>query len=337
MGINYVDICIGLNWGDEAKGKIISNLAKSNNKYDFVCRFNGGNNAGHTIYINNIKYKTHLIPTGVFHNIISIIGPDCVVNKESFINEITYLKNNGFNTDLVKISPRAHIIKNIHIEEDIKNYKSNGSTSRGIAPCYRDKYARIGTQVKDDDFFKDYLWDENLYGNILCEGAQGFWLDINMGNYPHVTSSVTLPYNACSLGFPTHLIRNIYGATKIYDTRVGVDPDFPESLLENDELLSIINEGKEYGTTTGKMRKVNWLNLNKLIDSINISGTNYVIMSKIDVLENVKLYKLLFNETIVEFTSMENMKSYINDVLLNKCNFIKKIIYSNNPEIMDNF
>ena len=85
------------------------------------------------------------------------------------------------------------------------------------------------------------------------------------------------------------------------------------------------------------MRKVNWLNLNKLIDSINISGTNYVIISKIDVLENVKLYKLLFNETIVEFTSMENMKSYINDVLLNKCNFIKKIIYSNNPEIMDNF
>jgi len=335
MSINYVDICCGLNWGDEAKGKIISNLAQSKN-YDFVCRFNGGNNAGHTIYINNIKYKTHLIPSGIFHNIKSIIGPDCVINKEAFVGEINYLKNNGFNTDLIKISPKAHIIKNIHIEDDIKNYKSNGSTSRGIAPCYRDKYARKGLQVKDDTFFKDYLWDEKLYGNILCEGAQGFWLDINMGNYPHVTSSVTLPYGACSLGFPPHLIRNIYGATKIYDTRVGVDPEFPDSLLENEELLSIINEGKEYGTTTGKMRKVNWLNLNKLIDSINISGTNHVIMSKIDVLENVKLYKLLFNDTIIEFSSIENMKSYITDLLLTHCSYVKKIIYSNNVEFMEN-
>ena len=81
--ISNVDIVCGLAWGDEAKGKIIAHLAKSN-KYEYVCRWAGGNNAGHTIYINNKKYKTHLIPSGVLFNVKSIIGPDCVVNKEVF-------------------------------------------------------------------------------------------------------------------------------------------------------------------------------------------------------------------------------------------------------------
>lgn len=186
-----VDICCGLSWGDEAKGKIVAYLAKKNN-YNFVCRWAGGHNAGHTIYKNGIKYKTHLIPSGIFYDIVSVIGPDCVVEKESFLSEIEYLKNNGFNTDLIKISPKCHIITNEHINIDKAKYaKTQGSTSKGIAPCYRDKYGRIGKRVDDKDnidFFKKYLWDEKLYGNVLCEGAQGFWLDINYGNYPYVTS-----------------------------------------------------------------------------------------------------------------------------------------------------
>ena len=184
--INFVDICCGLNWGDEAKGKIIAQLAKSGH-YNFVCRWAGGNNAGHTVYVNNKKYKTHLIPCGIFYNIPSIIGPDCVVHMSSFQNEILYLKQNGFNTELIKISPKAHLVTDNHINEDVKDYKSQGTTSKGIAPCYRDKYARVGTQIKDVDYFKPYIWDEALYGNVLCEGAQGFWLDINQGNYPYVT------------------------------------------------------------------------------------------------------------------------------------------------------
>jgi adenylosuccinate synthase len=331
MSINKVDICIGLNWGDEAKGKIIAYLSKVKN-YDFVCRWAGGNNAGHTIYIDGKKYTTNLIPSGILYNKKSIIGPDCVVNKESFITEINYLKDNGFNTDLIKISPKAHIITNNHIEEDIKKYKSQGTTSKGIAPCYRDKYARTGLLVKDDVFFKDYLWDEKLYGDVLCEGAQGFWLDINYGNYPYVTSSTTLPYSACSLGFPSQCINKIYGATKIYDTRVGVDPLFPENLLDK-ELLELSKVGNEIGTTTGRSRRSNWLNLDKLICAINISGTTHLIISKIDIIEKVNIFKLIYKNSISRFDSVNEIKEFINTIINSKCKYIEKIVYSDSVEI----
>lgn len=332
--INYVDICCGLNWGDEAKGKIVSQLAKQTN-YDFVCRWSGGNNAGHTVYIKGNRYKTHLIPCGIFYNIKSIIGPDCVINKLAFEKEILYLENNGFNTDLIKISPKAHVISDEHIEEDILNYSHQGTTSKGIAPCYKDKYARIGIQVKDIEYFIPYLWNEKLYGNILCEGAQGFWLDINQGNYPYTTSSITLPYGACSLGFPPQLIRNIYGASKIYDTRSGIDPKFPEDLLKDNELSLIAQIGEEFGTTTGRLRKVNWLNLDKLIQSINISGTSIVIISKIDILNKLNIYKLIHNENIITFSHIDDMKNYINNNIKKYCYLLKKIVYSDNPEIIN--
>lgn len=332
--INYVDICCGLNWGDEAKGKIVAELAKSNN-YNFICRWAGGSNAGHTVYVNGTKFKTHIIPCGIFYNIPSIIGPECVVNINSFNKEIEYLRANGFNTDLIKISPNAHLITEYHIKEDIEKYKSQGTTAQGIAPCYRDKYGRIGKRVRDVEYFKSYIWDEQLYGNILCEGAQGFWLDINQGNYPYVTSSSTLPYAACSLGFSPKLIRKIYGASKIYDTRSGIDPDFPEELLKDDELLSIIKEGKEYGTTTNRMRKVNWLNLDKLIKSINISGTTDIIISKTDIVDKLKKFKIIYNKEIIIFNSLDVMKNTISDILNRECYGIQKIIYSNNVEIIN--
>ena len=333
--INNVDIVCGLSWGDEAKGKIIGHLSKSG-KYDYVCRWAGGNNAGHTIYINSIKYKTHLIPSGVLFGIKSIIGPDCVVNKEGFFKEINYLKENGFNTDLIKISPKAHLVLSKHIEEDkIKYFKQQGTTAKGIAPCYRDKYGRNGERISSDIDFKDYIWDEKLYGNVLCEGAQGFWLDINYGNYPYVTSSNTLPYGACSLGFSPKLINNIYGACKIYDTRSGLDPEFPESLLDDKELLLLANEGKEYGTTTGRRRKVNWLNIVKLGEAINISGTTHVIISKIDVLININIFKLYGSE-LISFDNINLMKKYIEIFLHNYCNNLEDIIYSDNVETIDN-
>ena len=334
QNINYVDIVCGLAWGDEAKGKIVSHLAKSK-KYNLVCRWAGGNNAGHTIYINGEKYKTHLIPSGVFYGITSVIGPDCVINKEQFYKEIEYLKDNGFDTNLVKISPKAHIVSSEHIQEDIDKYlNSQGTTAKGIAPCYRDKYARIGSRVGHGDNyndFKSYIWNEKLYGNILCEGAQGFWLDINYGNYPYITSSTTLPYGACSLGFSPKLINNIYGACKIYDTRSGLDPEFPEELLDDKELLSVCDVGMEYGTTTGRRRKVNWLDLNKLKEAINISGTTHLIMSKLDILEYINLFKLK-NNKIISFHNIELMKQYINHYLKKNCNELVEIIYSDNVE-----
>jgi len=331
MNIELVDICCGLAWGDEAKGKVVSYLSKNGN-YDFICRWAGGNNAGHTIYINNKKYKTHLIPSGVFHNIKSIIGPDCVVNVKSFFEELEYLSENGFDTSLIKISPKAHIIEDFHIKEDIAKYAGQGTTSKGIAPCYRDKYGRIGLRAENVKELKDFLWDEILYGKVLCEGAQGFWLDINYGNYPFVTSSTTLPYGACCLGFPPQKIRKIYGAAKIYDTRSGTDPDFPEELLKDPYLRQVIIEGKEYGTTTGRMRKVNWLNLNKLINAINISGTTDIIISKVDVLEKLNFYKLFYINYLQVFETMNDMKNFIREILNNNCPLLVNIIYSDNVE-----
>lgn len=331
--INYVDICCGLNWGDEAKGKIVSYLAKKGN-YNFVCRWSGGNNAGHTIYKDGIKYKTHLIPSGIFYDIPSIIGPDCVVNKKSFFQEVNYLKENGFNTNLIFISPNAHVVTEEHISEDIQKLVNiQGTTAKGIAPCYKDKYARIGIRIKNIPEFNSYLWDEKLYGNILCEGAQGFWLDINHGNYPYVTSSNTLPYGACSLGFPPQLIRRIYGASKIYDTRSGIDPLFPETLLKDNELLSLVKVGEEFGTTTGRMRKTNWLNLDKLISAVKISGTTIIIISKVDVIKKINIYKLYHNSNLLSFDTFTEMKKYINTVLKENSNLLDEIIYSDTAEL----
>ncbi len=186
-------------------------------------------------------------------------------------------------------------------------------------------------QVKDVDVLQGFIWNEKLYGKILCEGAQGFWLDINHGNYPYTTSSVTLPYGSCSLGFPPQKIRHIYGAVKIYDTRSGIDPLFPENLINDTELSQIIDLGKEYGVTTGRKRKVNWLNLDLLIKAINISGTTHVIISKIDILEKLSLYNLFYNNKKWSFDNVDDIKQFISDILISKCLFLKDIIYSNNP------
>lgn len=332
--IKHVDIVFGLCWGDEGKGKVVSSLCKN---YDIICRFNGGNNAGHTIYVNNRKYKTHLIPSGVFYGVKSVIGPNCVVNVKSFFEELKYLEENGFNTNNIFISPKAHIITDEHINEDIEKNKHLGTTSKGIGPCYTDKVNRKGKRILDIinniPELKKHLWDEKLNGSILCEGAQGFRLDIDYGNYPYVTSSSTLPYMACSLGFSPLQIRDIIGCAKIYDTRSGVDPDFPETLHNNNELKTIAETGREYGVTTGRGRKVNYLNLTKLIEAINITGCNKIIISKCDILEQVNIYKLFMNNKLIEYNSLELMKKDIFDNLIILTNNIEKnnIIFSSSP------
>ena len=331
MNIQFVDICVGLSWGDEGKGKIVSQLS---NQYDFVCRWAGGNNAGHTIYVNGNKYATHLIPSGVFHGIPSIIGPGCVVHKESFFDEINYLQKNGFNTKLVKISPKAHIITDEHIEEDKQKYnKVLGTTAKGIGTCYSDKYARKGIRIQDrKEEFKEYIWDEKLFGKVLCEGAQGFWLDIDYGNYPYVTSSSCLPHSACTLGFAPQKIRKIFGAVKMYDTRVGKDPDFPDDLLCNQELMTLAHEGNEYGTTTNRARLVNYLNLNKLISAIEISGTTELIISKVDIVEKAHIFRYYYQDILHTVDTLQQMKDNIQEILYSNTSLLKNIIFSSNPE-----
>lgn len=331
MNIQFVDICVGLSWGDEGKGKIVSQLS---NQYDFVCRWAGGNNAGHTIYVNGNKYATHLIPSGVFHGIPSIIGPGCVIHKESFFDEINYLQKNGFDTKLVKISPKAHIITQEHIEEDKQKYnKVLGTTAKGIGTCYSDKYARKGIRIQDrKEEFKEYIWDEKLFGKVLCEGAQGFWLDIDYGNYPYVTSSSCLPHSACTLGFAPQKIRNIFGAVKMYDTRVGKDPDFSDDLLCNQELMTLAQEGNEYGTTTNRARLVNYLNLDKLISAIEVSGTTELIISKVDIVEKTNIFRYYYQDILHTVDTLQQMKTNIQDILYSNTSLLKNIIFSSNPE-----
>lgn len=308
--IKSVDIIFGLCWGDEGKGKISNAISAD---YDIVCRWNGGPNAGHTVYLGDKKYKTHIIPCGIFKNKLSIIGPNCVVNIDKFFDEIEYLEKNGFDTSLIKVSPNTHLITERHIQYDLKFLKPKlGTTGQGIAPAYSDKMLRIGKLAKNY-LDRKYIWDGRLYGNILCEGAQSFWLDINYGDYPYVTSSETLPYSACSLGFSPKKIKDIIGVAKIYDTKSGVDPLFPESLWQDEELNMVIEAGQEFGSTTGRKRIVNWLNLNKLIYAIKTSGVTKLIINKCDILEKINTFKIHQNEKTYKFNNLEAMKRFIKD------------------------
>ena len=325
--IKAVDIIFGLAWGDEGKGKISNAISKN---YDIVCRWNGGPNAGHTVYINDKKYKTHIIPCGVFQNKLSIIGPNCVINIDKFFDEIEYLKKEGFDTSLIKVSPKTHIITERHIRYDLKFLKPKlGTTGQGIAPAYADKMLRIG-KMASSYLDKKYIWDGELSGEILCEGAQSFWLDINYGDYPYVTSSETLPYSACSLGFSPKKIRDIIGVAKIYDTKSGVDPLFSESLWNDEHLNKIIELGKEFGSTTGRKRIVNWLRLNHLKQAIKISGTNKLIINKCDILQDINKYKIITDDekgpNHINFINFDSMKGYLIKELQEYC----EIIFSGN-------
>lgn len=330
--IKYVDIIFGLAWGDEGKGKVSNAISK---EYDMVCRWNGGPNAGHTVYLNNKKYKTHIIPCGIFQNKPSIIGPNCVIDIDKFFDEIDYLKKEGFDTSLIKVSPKAHIITKRHIQYDLQVLKNKlGTTGQGIAPVYSDKMLRRGKLCRDY-LDKNYLWDGDLYGKILCEGAQSFWLDINYGEYPYVTSSETLPYSACSLGFSPKDIRDIIGVAKIYDTKSGVDPLFPESLWKDEDLNKLIELGEEYGTTTKRKRIVNWLNMGKLIFAVKKSGTNKLIINKCDILQKLNIFKLLFfnnkdGPNFIKFNNFIEMKDYIFNTLSPYC----QVVFSQKKDLI---
>ena len=329
--ITNVDVVVGLAWGDEGKGKVTSHLTKIND-YDYVCRWAGGANAGHTVYVNDKEYKTHLIPSGIFHNVPSIIGPGCVVNKEKLYEELNYLHSNGFNIDNVKVSPRAHMVHSEHISVDKTEYRASlGTTSNGIAPCYADKAARKGVRASEI-LPEKLLWNEKLEGNILCEGAQGVWLDLDWGNYPYVTSSTTLPYGACSLGIPPQAIKKIYGVAKVYDTRSGVDPMFPESLLEDKQLSALGKIGKEIGVTTGRRRKTQWLNLDYLIKSIQITGTTDLIINKYDILEEFGVYKLIYSKHLASFNSIKDMESFLSSRIEELCPLVNSITFSRSPK-----
>ncbi len=336
-----ISVIVGAQWGDEGKGKITDFFA---GEVDYVVRFQGGNNAGHTVIVNDEIFKLHLIPSGVLYSKpVSIIGNGVVVDPKVLLDEIAELQNRGVYPNLL-ISDRAHVIMPYHIDMDIaitehQGQLAAGSTKRGIAPVYADKMYRHGIRMIDllepkifrEKLEKSYLFNKNLaekalggkinssiesiysnyieYGkqlkkniadistilfeakragkSILFEGAQGVSLDVDHGIYPHTTSSNTAAGNmAAGCGVSFTKIDKIIGAAKAYVTRVGISP-FP-SEIEGTNAKALRDKGNEYGTTTGRPRRVGWLDLVQLRQAVRINGLTDIALIKLDVLNNFK-------------------------------------------------
>ncbi|PLS35166.1 adenylosuccinate synthase [Carnobacterium maltaromaticum] len=338
-------VVVGTQWGDEGKGKITDFLSEN---AEVIARYQGGDNAGHTIKFDGVTYKLHLIPSGIFYKEkISVIGNGVVVNPKSLITELAYLKDKEINTDNLRISDRAHVILPYHIkldqlQEDSKGDQKIGTTIKGIGPAYMDKAARVGiriadlldkeifeerlrinleeknrqfvkmfdsTELKFEDIFeeyyqygqelKQYVCDTSVILNdaldagkrVLFEGAQGVMLDIDQGTYPFVTSSNPVAGGVTiGSGVGPSKIDKVVGVCKAYTSRVGDGP-FPTELF--DEVGNQIREvGKEYGTTTGRPRRVGWFDTVVMRHAKRVSGITNLSLNSIDVLSGLETVKI---------------------------------------------
>ncbi len=306
------DIIVDLQYGDSGKGKITHYLAKTR-KYTHVIRYNGGANAGHTIFHEGKKFVTHQIPAGVFWGVRSIIGPGCVLDPVQFFKEIGELEEGGVSMKgKIFIAHNTHIITESHKTEDSKDERI-GTTKRGNGPAYRDKYGRTGIRAESVPELQPYLIDlyEEFHkrGNvtILGEGAQGFGLDIDWGDYPFVTSSHCMIGGAILNGIPPHAIREVWGSAKIYETYVGAkkfEPDEP--------IFKKIREiGEEYGATTGRARQVNWLNFDLLERAIRLNGVTHLVFNKIDVLRAVGRWGAIADGKDIIFSGEKEMNDFV--------------------------
>ena len=340
-----VNIIVGAQWGDEGKGKITDFFAGES---DFVVRFHGGNNAGHTVIVDGKTYKLHLIPSGiVYGKPVSIIGNGVVVDPKALLDEIEYIKNKGVAPRLM-VSDRAHVIMPYHIALDgaLSNHQGQlaaGSTGKGIAPVYADKMFRNGIRMVDlldaevfeeklkkgysfskkiiegallekfdvplGAILKDYLeYGEKLKPyiadtsvelhkayksgkSILFEGAQGISLDVDHGVYPFTTSSNTAAgHISTGVGITFRNINRVIGVVKAYLSRVGESP-LP-SEIDGEEGNSLREKGGEYGTTTGRPRRVGWLDLVQVRQAVRVNGLTEIALTKLDVLNNYKNLKI---------------------------------------------
>ena len=326
-----LDVVLGLSYGDEGKGKICHSLLK-NGLYTHVIRFNGGGNAGHTIYHEGKKMATHLIPSGVFFGVKSIVGPGCVVDVNNFFKELSYLKENGIDTEgLVYVAKNAHIVQSSHIEEDGKD-TDIGTTKTGNGPCYKDKYSRIGIRAESVEALKPYLIDmyEEFYSQnnssfaVLAEGAQAFGLDIDWGDYPYVTSSHCSVGSVLLNGFNYKQLRNVYGVIKAYDTYDGKKDFQPKGEI----FERIVEEGQEYGVTIYRKRKVNWLDWNLVLRSARMNGVTSIIMNKVDILTKLGAWAVRYNDQLINFESELKFTNWVKTEL-NKENI--KVVFTYTP------
>jgi len=345
---NTCDIIVGLQHGDEGKGKVAHALLKQN-EYDYCIRYNGGPNAGHTIQLSPEKSITlHQLPCGVLNKVPSIIGANCVIDLTRLEAEINEVENalpelKGIKQRLY-LAHNAHLILSTHIESEYERHNDViGTTKRGIGPCYADKASRTGLRViANKDVVKmlklkiiniyEHFLENKLPSHILFEGAQGFKLDIDWGDYPYVTSSVVNSYGVYSCGVPNLRVKDIIGCAKIYDTYVGYKIFQNE---ENNRLLKLIGLlGQEEGSTTGRKRQVNWLNLDEIKKALLINNCNYVVVNKCDIIKMVNnnkgIYNLYENNKLKNFDNIEEMKDYIY-YFIKEVNKEMNIIYSESP------
>ena len=338
-------VIMGSQWGDEGKGKMTDWLAQ---KADMIVRYQGGNNAGHTIAFNGKTYKLQLIPSGIFEpQKINVIGNGVVVNPKALLSELQMLKDAGVTPSNLKISSRAHLILPYHIQLDIAQEKQRGdqkvgTTHNGIGPAYMDKAARIGIRMCDllekdtfatklkenlaqknalfekiydeklfdfdslfDEYYeygqqlKDYVTDTSVLvneaisagKNVLFEGAQGIMLDLDHGTYPYVTSSNPVVGGALAgAGVGPQSLTKMVGVCKAYSTRVGEGP-FPTELT-NETGDWIREKAHEYGTVTGRPRRIGWFDAVAMRHAKRVSGMNCLSLNLLDIFTGLKKVKI---------------------------------------------
>lgn len=344
MTQNKTLVVCGVQWGDEGKGKMTDYLAQ---RADVVVRFQGGNNAGHTITFSGQKFALQSIPSGIFNpHITNIMANGMVINPKAALEELDRLEARGIRDYKLFISDRAAVIMPYHLMldgayEQSLGDKKIGTTKKGIGPAYTDKYSRIGIRMGDlidPEYFAqrlraalriknmelkmlgleeldfDTIYNEYLeYGrrlrdritdtsillnrlveegkNVLFEGAQGVMLCIDNGTYPFVTSSsptaASVPLGA---GLAPRYIDNVLGICKAYTTRVGAGP-FPTE-LDGDIANQIRERGHEYGTVTGRPRRVGYIDCVALRHACRVAGVDHLSIMLFDVLSGLKTIKL---------------------------------------------
>ncbi len=369
-------VIVGAQWGDEGKGKVTDLLAE---QADAVIRFQGGNNAGHTIIRDGETFKLHLVPSGILHaGTLCVIGNGVVIDPKVLTGELDALRRRGIDTGHLRISANAHLIMPYHLLLDLAGEQKLGrleigTTRRGIGPCYADKAARLGIRMQDlldpkilrkkivaamepkrltlrphdkdpsldlHAMVEEYAtyghrleqhiadtsklaWDLLDEGRqILFEGAQGALLDIDHGTYPFVTSSNPVAGAACiGAGVGPKDIDEIWGIAKAYQTRVGSGP-FPTEL--DGELADRLRDaGGEYGTTTGRPRRIGWLDLVALRYAARINSMTALAITKLDVLSGL--------ERVPVCTSYRSQE----DAQLDHFPFHQSVLHHVTPELVD--
>src|SRR5438132_7135598 len=330
-------ILVGMQVGDEGKGKIIDVLTA---KSDIVVRSQGGNNAGHTVIHRSLKYVLHLIPSGILrHRKVCVIGNGVVIDPVALVAEMDGLRQLGVNIDKnLLISDCAHLVLPYHriLDEQRELRRGRiGTTKRGIGPAYGDKAARTGLRISD--LIQPIVFSKKLQGKmrennailralgakpidfdevnerylaagetlapyvtntvvylhralqrgreILFEGAQGTFLDIDHGTYPYVTSSNTTAGGACTgTGVPPHRMDRVLGVMKAYTTQVGEGP-LP---TEDRGLAEMLHKlGREFGATTGRPRRCGWFDAVATRYAAMINGIDELAITNLDGLDNV--------------------------------------------------